>query len=94
MNGTLPMRLLVSVPRLLRPVAFTSTTKIAVKVNGKKPLDRPKSPSEVLLEAKIFNNRVVTSLKKDKRKVQSVKPLNGFKVLPIVCAEGISHPLP
>lgn len=87
------MQLLVSVPPPQLAVACTSTTKIAVKANGKKLLAQPKNPLEVSLEVKIFNKKVVTSLKKDKHKAQSVKPLNGFRVLLIVCVEGRSHPL-
>src|SRR5271163_87089 len=93
MNGMLPMQLLVSVPPPQLAVACTSTTKIAVKANGKKLLAQPKNPLEVSLEVKIFNKKVVTSLKKDKHKAQSVKPLNGFRVLLIVYVEGRSHPL-
>src|SRR5271169_908963 len=93
MNGTLPMQPLVSVPTPQLPVACISTTKIAAKANGKKPLAQPKNPSELSLEAKTFNKKAVTSLKKDRRKAQSVKRLNGFKVLRIVCVEGIFHPL-
>jgi len=92
MNGMLPTRLLVLVLLRQRPVACTSTTKIVVKVNGKKPWDRPKNPLEVSLEARTFNNLVVTSLKKDRHKVQLVKPLSGFKELQTVCVEGISSP--
>ena len=92
MNGMLPTRLLVLVLPRQQPVACTSTTKIAVKVNGKKPWDLPKNPLEVLLEARTFNNLVVTSPKKDRHKVQLVKPLSGFKELQTVCVEGISSP--
>jgi len=76
---------------LQRPVAYTSTTKIVVKVNGKKPLGRPKNPLGVSLEVKNFNYLVVISLKKDKRKVQLVKLLSGFKERLIVYAEGLSQ---
>ena len=87
------MQLLVSVLPPQLAAACTSTTKIAVKVNGKKLLAQPKNPLEAWLEVKIFNKKAVTSPKKDKRKAQSVKPLNGFRVLLIVCVEGRSHPL-
>jgi|SRR5277367_2764487 hypothetical protein len=82
----------VLVLRPQRPAAYTLTTKIVVKVNGKKLLARPKNPLEVSLEARNFNNLVVISLKKGKRKVLLVKLLNGFKERPIVCAEGYLNP--
>ena len=72
------------------PAACTSTTKIVAKVNGKKPLARPKNQLEVSLEAKNFNNLVAISLKKDRLKVQLVKPRNGCKGQSIVCVERIS----
>lgn len=69
-------------------MALTSTTKIAVKVNGRKSLGPPKKPSEVFWEIKNFNKVVVISLKKDKLRLLLVRLPTGFKDLLIVCGEG------
>ena len=88
LNGMPLMQLpnLVQLPLL--PVEHISTTKIVVKVSGKRPLDPPKSLSEVSLEAKVFNRRDVISLKKDKLRVLLDKLPIGSKDLLIVCVAG------
>ena len=85
-----PMQLPNLVPLPLLPVEHISTTKIVGKVNGKRPLDLPRSLSEVSLEAKVSNRRDVISLKKDKLRVLLDKLPIGSKDLLIVCAAGTS----
>ena len=51
---------------LLLPAEPISTIKIVVKVSGKRPLDLPRSLSEVSLEAKTSNRRDAISLKRDR----------------------------
>jgi hypothetical protein len=69
----------------LLPVEHISTTKIVVKASGKRPLDPPKSLSEVSLEVKVSNRRDVISLKKDKLRVLLDRLPIGSKGRLIVC---------
>jgi len=54
---------------LLLPAEPISTIKIVVKVSGKRPLDLPRSLSEVSLEVKTSNRRDAISLKRDRLRV-------------------------
>jgi hypothetical protein len=66
---------------------FTSTTKIVVKVNGRRLLDLPRNLSEVLLEVKIFNRVDVINPMRDKLKVLLDKRQIGSMDLLIVFVE-------
>jgi hypothetical protein len=66
---------------------FTSTTKIVVKVNGRRLLDPPRNLSEVLLEVKIFNRVDVINPMRDKLKALLDKRQIGSMDLLIVFVE-------
>jgi len=74
---------------LLPPAGPISTIKIVVKGNGKRPLDLPRSPSEVSLEARTSSRRDAISLKRDRLRVLLDKLPTGSKDLSIVCAAGM-----
>ena len=73
---------------LLLPAEPISTIKIVVKVSGKRPLDLPRSLSEVSLEAKTSNRRDAISLKRDRLRALLDKLPTGSKDLSIVCVAG------